>query len=28
VKGHAGHADNELADSLANAAIDEMLGKS
>lgn len=25
VRGHAGHVDNELADSLANAAIDEML---
>ncbi|MBK6658425.1 MAG: ribonuclease HI [Proteobacteria bacterium] len=25
VKGHAGHVDNELADRLANAAIDEML---
>jgi ribonuclease HI len=25
VKGHAGHVDNEMADSLANAAIDEML---
>lgn len=25
VKGHAGHQDNELADSLANQAIDEML---
>ena len=25
VKGHAGHVDNELADSLANAAIDELL---
>lgn len=28
VKGHAGHVDNEMADSLANAAIDDMLGKS
>ena len=27
VKGHAGHVENELADSLANAAIDQMLGK-
>ena len=26
VKGHSGHADNDKADSLANAAIDEMLG--
>lgn len=26
VKGHAGHPENELADQLANAAIDEMLG--
>lgn len=27
VKGHAGHPENELADSLANKAIDELLGK-
>ncbi|MBX9604695.1 MAG: ribonuclease HI [Gammaproteobacteria bacterium] len=27
VKGHAGHVENELADSLANAAIDQLLGK-
>ena len=26
VKGHSGHVDNDKADSLANAAIDEMLG--
>ena len=28
VRGHAGHVDNELADTLANAAIDELLGAS
>lgn len=28
VRGHAGHIDNEMADSLANAAIDAMLGAS
>ncbi len=27
VRGHTGHAENELADQLANRAIDEMLGK-
>ena len=27
VRGHAGHVENELADALANAAIDEMLGR-
>ena len=28
VKGHSGHVENDMADALANAAIDEMLGKS
>ncbi|MCG3200419.1 MAG: Ribonuclease HI [Gammaproteobacteria bacterium] len=28
VRGHAGHVDNERADALANAAIDELLGES